>query len=63
VNSEEFAVGLSLSSIVFSKAFEETSKRLEATMNERLYLLKIRLLEIEPEIWRRLVVPGGITLD
>ena len=32
-------------------------------MNERLYLLKIRLLEIEPEIWRRLVVPAGITLD
>jgi hypothetical protein len=32
-------------------------------MNERLYLLKIRLLEIEPEIWRRFVVPGLITLD
>jgi hypothetical protein len=32
-------------------------------MNERLYLLKIRLLEIEPEIWRQFVVPGGITLD
>jgi|GEM_PF-5669517 len=32
-------------------------------MNERLYLLKIRLLEIEPEIWRRFVVPAGITLD
>ena len=32
-------------------------------MNERLYLLKIRLLEIEPEIWRRFVVPGNITLD
>ena len=32
-------------------------------MNERQYLLKIRLLEIEPEIWRRFVVPGGITLD
>jgi hypothetical protein len=32
-------------------------------MNERLYLLKIRLLEIEPEIWRRFVVPSDITLD
>jgi hypothetical protein len=32
-------------------------------MNERLYLLKIKLLEIEPEIWRRFVVPAGITLD
>jgi hypothetical protein len=32
-------------------------------MNERLYLLKIRLLDIEPEIWRRFVVPDSITLD
>jgi len=32
-------------------------------MNERLYLLKIRLLDIEPEIWRRFVVPASITLD
>ena len=32
-------------------------------MNERLYLLKISLLDIEPEIWRRVVVPAGITLD
>ena len=32
-------------------------------MNDRLYLLKIRLLGIEPEIWRRFVVPGLITLD
>lgn len=32
-------------------------------MDERLYLLKIRLLEIEPEIWRRFVVPSDITLD
>lgn len=32
-------------------------------MNERMYLLKIRLTEIEPEIWRRFVVPGDITLD
>jgi hypothetical protein len=33
------------------------------SMNERLYLWKIRLLDIEPEIWRRFVVPVDITLD
>ena len=32
-------------------------------MDERFYLLKIRLLDIEPVIWRRFVVPGSITLD
>lgn len=32
-------------------------------MNERIYLLKIRLLEIEPAIWRRFIVPSSITLD
>jgi len=32
-------------------------------MNDRLYLLKISLLDIKPEIWRRFVVPGSITLD
>jgi hypothetical protein len=32
-------------------------------MNERIYLMRIRLLEIEPEIWRRFTVPAGITLD
>ena len=32
-------------------------------MNERFYLLKIRLLHIEPAIWRRFVVPVGITLE
>jgi hypothetical protein len=32
-------------------------------MNKRLYLLKIGLLDIEPEIWRRFVVPAAITLD
>jgi Plasmid pRiA4b ORF-3-like protein. len=32
-------------------------------MSERLYLLKIKLLDIEPEIWRRFVVPSSITLD
>lgn len=28
-------------------------------MNERFYLLKIQLLDIEPVIWRRFVVPAG----
>ena len=32
-------------------------------MKEKLYLLKIRLHEIEPEIYRRFVVPPSITLD
>ncbi|MBE0584928.1 MAG: plasmid pRiA4b ORF-3 family protein [Desulfofustis sp.] len=32
-------------------------------MDERLYLIKIQLLDIEPPIWRRFVVPAGITLD
>ena len=32
-------------------------------MNQRFYLLKIQLLDIEPAIWRRFVVPANITLD
>jgi len=32
-------------------------------MNERLYLLRIALQDIDPEIWRRFVVPADITLD
>ena len=32
-------------------------------MSGRCYLLKIRRLAIEAEIWRRFVVPAGITLD
>jgi hypothetical protein len=32
-------------------------------MSDRLYLLTIRLLGIEPEIWRSFVVPAGITLN
>jgi len=32
-------------------------------MNERFYLLKIQLLDIEPAIWRRFVAPASITLD
>lgn len=32
-------------------------------MNERVYLLKIQLLDIEPAIWRRFTVPACITLD
>jgi hypothetical protein len=32
-------------------------------MSERFYLMKIQLLDIEPPIWRRFVVPASITLD
>ncbi|NQS72364.1 MAG: plasmid pRiA4b ORF-3 family protein [Desulfobulbaceae bacterium] len=32
-------------------------------MSERFYLLKIQLLDIEPAIWRRFIVPASITLD
>ncbi len=32
-------------------------------MNERLYLLEIQMVDIEPAIWRRFVVPSSITLD
>jgi len=32
-------------------------------MSERMYLLKVRLLDIEHEILRRFVVPASITLD
>ncbi|MEA3544759.1 MAG: plasmid pRiA4b ORF-3 family protein [Thermodesulfobacteriota bacterium] len=32
-------------------------------MNEQFYQLKIQLLDIEPAIWRRFVVPASITLD
>jgi len=32
-------------------------------MSERLYLLEIQLVDIEPAIWRRFVVPASITLD
>jgi hypothetical protein len=32
-------------------------------MNDRLYLLKLKLLDIEPGIWRRFVVPGSNTLN
>ena len=32
-------------------------------MNERFYLLRIQLLDIRPEIWRRFVVPANVTLD
>lgn len=32
-------------------------------MQERNYLLKVKLNGIEPEIWRRFVVPGFISLD
>ena len=29
----------------------------------KFYQLKISLLETQPQIWRRFVVPAGITLD
>jgi hypothetical protein len=32
-------------------------------MESRLYLLKISLVDLEPQIWRRFVVPASITLD
>ncbi len=32
-------------------------------MNERFYLLEIQLVDIEPAIWRRFVVPASITRD
>ena len=32
-------------------------------MNERYYLFKIQLLDIDPLIWRRFMVPTSITLD
>ena len=32
-------------------------------MNNRLYVLKVSLVGIEPEIWRRFVVPADIPLD
>jgi len=32
-------------------------------MDHKLYLLKIALFDIKPEIWRRFVVPAGISLD
>ncbi len=32
-------------------------------MKERFYLLEIELIDIEPAIWRRFVVPANITLD
>ncbi|MEW6586159.1 MAG: plasmid pRiA4b ORF-3 family protein [Nitrospirota bacterium] len=32
-------------------------------MKRKLYVLKVSLVGIEPEIWRRFVVPADITLD
>ncbi len=32
-------------------------------MTEKRYLLRIKLDEVNPEIWREFVVPAGITLD
>ena len=32
-------------------------------MNKQYYLLKIKMMGIDPPIWRHFVVPAGITLD
>ena len=32
-------------------------------MKRHLYVLRVTLADIEPEIWRRFVVPSDITLD
>jgi len=32
-------------------------------MHARCYVLKVRLLDVKPIVWRRFVVPADITLD
>lgn len=32
-------------------------------MKRKSYVLKVSLVDIEPEIWRRFVVPADIALD
>jgi Plasmid pRiA4b ORF-3-like protein len=32
-------------------------------MTRQIFQLRIGLLEVEPEVWRRIAVPGGYTLD
>jgi hypothetical protein len=34
-----------------------------ATMVRRIYQLKITLTDVDPPVWRRVLVPGGYTLD
>jgi hypothetical protein len=46
-----------------AELFKISSSYGEKSMSQRNYLLRIRLLDIEPEIWRRFVVPADITLD
>ncbi len=32
-------------------------------MSRQIYQLRISLLDVEPQVWRRVLVPGGFTLD
>lgn len=32
-------------------------------MSRQVYQLKISLLDVDPQVWRRVLVPGGFTLD
>jgi len=32
-------------------------------MERRIYYMKVRLADVKPEVWRRIAVPGGYTLD
>ena len=42
----------------------KTSRRPAAkAQSERAYQLKVTLLEVEPPVWRRILVPGNLTLD
>lgn len=39
------------------------NKQHPGDLEERFYLLRVSLRDIDPEIWRRFMVPGSITLD
>ena len=41
---------------------EASGRNIRNKMNQRFYLLKIQLLDIEPAIWRLFMVPADITL-
>lgn len=42
---------------------EASGQNMRRRNDERLYLLEIQLVDIEPAIWQRFVVPASITLD
>jgi hypothetical protein len=44
-------------------AAAKIESRKDQCYEDRFYRLKVRLQEIEPEAWRRFVVPGSITRD